>query len=127
MNHVPYLTIFRGFPVHLFFCLSLLSFFYLLPSLKVSFSQTEVCIAQELLVHIVSLNFIGLQKGLEHRLVEVVVIVDLTIMLIMNITSFLSQYSVYVTLYLTPLNQLLLRLLILHKLVHLLDYGCIES
>jgi len=94
MNHVPYLSIFRGFPVHLFLCLSLLSFLYLLPPLKVSFSQTEVCVAQEFFVNIVSLNFIGLQKGLEHRLVEVVVIVDLTIMLIMNIACFLSQHSV---------------------------------
>ena len=60
----------------------------------------------------------SLQKVLKHCLVEVVVIIDLTIMLIMNIASFFAQYSVHVTLHLAFLDQLLIGLLILHQLVH---------
>jgi len=60
----------------------------------------------------------SLQKVLKHCLIEVVVIIDLTIMLIMNITSFLAQYSVHVTLHLAFLDQLLLGFFILHQFVH---------
>lgn len=120
MHYVSYLAIFRCLPVHLFLRLSLLTLLHLLFFLKVPLCQTKVCIAQEFLVvlTVVSLKLMSLQKVLKHCLVEVVVIIDLTIMLIMNIASFFAQYSVHVTLHLAFLDQLLLGLLILHQLVH---------
>lgn len=134
MDDVPDLPVLGGFSIDLLLLLLALGFLHFLPLCQVSLRHVEVGRPQVFILISFIIRIAGTclvlmscQKVTQHLLVEIVIVIDLSVVLLDHCLCILAHHSVGVSFLLRLIDQFSTAVLIIYKLIDLLENCRVKS